>query len=766
MKKDRLEEERELLRLLLEKEGLASGAQTTKGEAQEQALSSSEGSKGRSSIFPLSCQQEQLWFLDRFQPGSDFYNVFMTRVLKGDLDIPRLERSLQEIVRRHEILRTCFVIGEDEGPKQKVVGEKLEVRLPLIDLRVLEADEREERARKIVTEESGKPFDLSRAPLLRGLLVRTEESEYILGLTLHHIICDEWSLGVLMEEFEKLYDAYGRGEDSPLPELEMQYGDYALEQREGLREGKFQQQMEYWKKQLAGMPQVLELPADHVRAAQQSFRGGIQQRNLESDLLEGLNALGRAEGASLFMTLLAVLQVLLMRYSGQEDFGVGTSIVNRNRTNTHGLIGFFVNTLVMRANLSGDPTFREVLRQVRHTALSAYEHQDLPFDKLVEELAPDRDISRNPLIQIMLSVNRPIDSQFKSIESSEFGSEIHSSQFDLTIMVADSKQAQIAFNYSTDLFEAETIGRMLDHFGQLLKAVVENPEQRVWELPLLIDQEKKQLESWSQTGKDKCDRTVTELFEESAAKMPNSVAVEYEGQGLTYEDLNRRTNQLARYLRSVGVKPDARVAIGLERGLEMVVGMLAVLKAGGAYVPLDLSYPEERLQYILEDSTPVALLARSDLRGLPSEIDEHVQIIDPDNEFMFEDLPETNLDRAETGVNPECLACVIYTSGSTGEPKGSEIPHRSIPGFFLGADYVPFNEETVSLQHSSVSWDAMMLELWPALLKGGRSVLANQRVLSAEDIRKYVQEAGVNTLWLTATQFNAIVESDVKCLEG
>ncbi|HKR97838.1 MAG TPA: condensation domain-containing protein, partial [Candidatus Angelobacter sp.] len=411
---------------------------------------------------------------------------------------------------------------------------------------MLEADERAERAKKIVTEENSKPFDLNRAPLLRGLLVRTEEREYILALTLHHIICDEWSLGVLMEEFERLYDAYGRGEESPLPELEMQYGDYALEQRERLREGKFQQQMEYWKKQLAGMPQVLELPVDHVRAVQQSFRGGMQQRDLERNLLERLNALGRAEGASLFMTLLAVLQVLLMRYTGQEDFGVGTSIVNRNRTNTHGLIGFFVNMLVMRANLSGDPTFREVLRQVRQTALSAYEHQDLPFDKLVEELASDRDISRNPLIQVVLSVNRSMDSQFKSIESSDFGSEVYSSKFDLTILVEDSKQAQIAFNYSTDLFEAETIGRMLDHFGQLLKAAVENPEQRVWELPLLTDQEKKQLENWSQRSKDhKCDRTVTELFEECTARMLNSVAVEYEGQGWTYADLNRRANQLA-----------------------------------------------------------------------------------------------------------------------------------------------------------------------------------------------------------------------------
>jgi hypothetical protein len=327
-KKDRLEEERELLRRLLEKEGLgAPSDQTSRGVAQEQpSTSPSEALGTEPSLFPLSYQQEQLWFLDRFQPNSDFYNVPMTLKLKGDLDVSRLERSMQEVVRRHEILRTCFVKDEREEPKQKVVGTKLDVRLPVMDLRQSDPDEREQQAKKVIAQEAGKAFDLSRAPLFRGVLVRTNDDEHVLVLTLHHSICDEWSLGVLMEELEKLYEAYGRGEESPLPELEMQYGDYALQQREGLRGEKFQQQMDYWKKQLDGMPQVLELQTDHVRQAQQSFLGGMQDRSLGSELLAALNALGRAEGASLFMTLLAAFQVLLMRYSGQEDFGVGISI--------------------------------------------------------------------------------------------------------------------------------------------------------------------------------------------------------------------------------------------------------------------------------------------------------------------------------------------------------------------------------------------------------------------------------------------------------
>ena len=464
LKKDRLEEERELLRRFLEKEGLsASSVQAAQSVPQEQLPASSGASKARPSLFPLSYQQEHLWFLDRFNPGTAFYNVPLTWRFKGDLDVARLERSLQEVVRRHEILRTCFVMDEHGKPMQKVVGERLDVRLTVTDLRPLEPDAREEQAKKIVAEESSAAFDLSRAPLLRGVLVRMGERDHILGLTLHHTICDEWSLGVLMEELEELYEAYGRGDESPLPELEMQYGDYALEQWEGLRGEKFQQQMEYWQKQLNRMPQVLELPTDHVRPAQQSFRGGVQARDLESDLLEGLNAMGRGEGASLFMTLLAAFQVLLMRYTGQEDFGVGTTITNRSRTNLHGLIGFFLNTLVIRANLGGGPTFREILRQVRHTALSAYEHQDLPFEKLVEELAPDRDLSRSPVVQVMFTVRRPTDSEFGPFQLSEFETDIRTSKFDLTMFVEESREPKIALNFSTDIFETETIKRMLGH---------------------------------------------------------------------------------------------------------------------------------------------------------------------------------------------------------------------------------------------------------------------------------------------------------------
>jgi pristinamycin I synthase 3 and 4 len=763
LKKDRLAEEREVLRRLLEKEGLGvPSAQTAQVVAQEQlSLSSSEAPGAGPSLFPLSCQQEQLWFLDQFQPGSDFYNVPLALRLKGDLDVSTLERSLQEVVRRHEILRTCFVMGEHEEPKQKVVGERLDVRLPVVDLRELEAGEREEQAKKVVTEEGSKPFDLSRAPLLRGMLVRMEEREHVLALTLHHITCDDWSLGVLMEELEDLYEAYGQGEESPLPELEMQYGEYAREQREGLRGGKFQQQMEYWKGQLEGMPHVLELPADHVRQAQQSFRGGLQQRSLGSDLLEGLNAVGRGEGATLFMTLLAAFQVLLMRYGGQDDFGVGTSIANRSRTNTHGLIGFFLNMLVIRANLGGEPTFREVLRQVRQTALDGYEHQDLPFQKLVEELAPDRDISRNPVIQVMFTVRRPTRSKFGPFELGEFEGDIRTSKFDLTMFVEESEQAKIALNYSTDLFEAETIGRMLGHYGRLLKAVVENPEQRVWELPLLTDQERDQLAKWNQTGRDyERDRNVAELFEECVAMMPNATAVEYAEQELTYGDLNRRANRLAHYLRELGVHAEQRVAICVERGLEMVVGLLAVLKAGGAYVPMDPEYPQEHLRYMLQDSAPVVLLTQGHLQGILGGMDEKVVVVDVSDAGPLRHQLESN-PQVGTGLQGGHLAYLIYTSGSTGKPKGVMVSHQNLVSATF-ARKLAYGELGRFLLLSSISFDSSVAGIFGSLLHGGTLIIANRDVVRDPlSLNREVERRGVESLLCVPSLYRYFLEYPV-----
>jgi amino acid adenylation domain-containing protein len=719
-----------------------------KGVATKPATSGS-----RPSLFPLSYQQEQLWFLDRFEPSSDFYNVPLAWTLEGDLDAPALERSLQEVVRRHEILRTCFVMDEHQELRQKVVGEKLDVRLPVMDLRQLKAGERKEQAKKILAEEGSKVFDLTQAPLLRGVLVRMEEREHVLGLTMHHIICDDWSLRIFMGELGKLYEAYRRGEESPLPELRIQYGEYALEQREGLRGGGLEQQMEYWKGQLQGMPQVLELPTDHARPMRQSFRGGIEQRSISSDLLEGVNAVGKAERASSFMTLLAVCQVLLMRYSGQVDFGVGTVVANRKRIEMEQIIGFFLNTLVMRADLDGEPTFREVLRNARKAALGGYAHQDVSFEKLVEELAPDRDVSRTPVFQVLFTtLGEPDGLEFGDLELSGFEIDIGMSKFDLVISVQESGQgAAVTINYATDLFEAETIQRMLGHYEQLLKAVVKNPEQRVWNLPLLTQAEREQLERWNQTARDyPRDKTIAGLFEEHAAKAPNLVAVEFEGQELEYGDLNRQANRLAHYLRAVGVKPDTLVAVCVDRSLEMIVGLLAVMKAGGAYVPLDPEYPEERLRFMLEDSRPAVLLTQGHLRGLFTEIRPGLKLIDLGAAEAWSSQPDSAPDQTAIGLSGKNLAYVIYTSGSTGLPKAVAMPVRAAMNMIAWQ----INESAWAgpqrtLQFAALGFDVSFQEIFSTLCEGGTLVLIDEeKRRNATELTRYVTDKGIQRLFL------------------
>ncbi len=758
LKKDQAEDERELLRLLLEKEGLGS---------PDWEIASAETRE----LLPLSWAQKRLWFLDRLQPGSDFYNVVLACELHGDLKVPVLERCLAEIIRRHGALRTRFVVENGE-PLQKV-EELIEFRLQLLDLTDQErVEDRRKQAQEIVRQEAAKPFDLERAPLLRGVLIRLREGEHVLALSIHHIVVDEWSMGVLQQEMALLYAAYVQGQELPLKEMPLQYADYTLWQVQWLKGEVFARQMEYWAKQLAGMPERLDLPTDKSRPAIPQHRGSTEAVTIDGDYWEKMKRFSRQEGASVFMTVLAIYQVLLLRYTGQTDFGVGTPITNRGHVRTEGMIGFCVNTLIMRADLTDEPTFREVVERTRKATLEAFDHQDLPLEKLVEELSPERQISGSPLFQVTFTFmsGKATPPELPGVEMRPMATQIATSKYDLALLAVDHEIPKLAFNYDTDLFEAETIQRMLQHFGLLLAAAVDNPDLRIWDLAMLSQEETRQLlVEWNPAETQGGKKCVHELFEECVARRPNAVAVEHQGQELTYAELNRKANRLAHYLRTIGMRPDARVAIGLERGLEMVVGIVAVLKAGGAYVPLDLSYPMERLHFILEDSAPVALLARSDWPGLldlAGGIHEGVQVVDLTNEDAFSKLPETDLERAETGVDAENLAYVIYTSGSTGEPKGSEIPHRSIPGFIFGIDYVRFDEETVLLQHSSVSWDAFTLELWSALLTGGRSILAQQRVLSAEEIRKYVQGGGVNTLWLTAAMFNSIVESDVGCLEG
>src|SRR5213594_4160281 len=551
----------------------------------------------------LSFAQQRLWFLQQLETESPAYNVYGSVKLKGRLNEEALRRSLKEIVRRHEALRTRFV--EVEGRAMQVVGDGAEVELPIIELSGVQ--ERERETLRLAIEEANIPFDLGRGPLLMGKLLRLGEEEHVLLLIVHHIVSDGWSVGVLVRELGVLYEAYAAGKESPLPELPIQYADYAEWQREYLQGEVLEEQLEYWRKQLGGELPVVELPGDHVRPAVRSYRGAQQELRVSREVTEKLKQMSQKEGATLFMTLLAAFDVLLARYSGQEELVVGTPIANRTRVETEELIGCFVNTLVLRVDTSGNPRFCELLRRVKQVALEAYAHQDVPFEKLVEELQPKRDLSRTALFQVMFVLqNVPMaEMKLEGLTLSEVEIDRQVAKFDLTVTMWETEEGLTGVvEYNTDLFEAGTMERLVGHWERLLEGIAKNAEQRVWELPLLGEAERRQVvEEWNQTESafptTKC---LHELIEHQASVSPDSIAITFGEQSLNYAELNVRANQLAHYLRSRGVRSETLVGVLLERSLDMLVGLLGILKAGGAYVPLDPAYPADRLAFMIEDA--------------------------------------------------------------------------------------------------------------------------------------------------------------------
>jgi amino acid adenylation domain-containing protein/FkbM family methyltransferase len=710
----------------------------------------------------LSYAQESMFFLDRIEQQNPYYNVPLAFHLKGDLNVAALQRSLSEIVRRHETLRTRLLMWQGE-PVQEV-AEAVALELPVIDLSGVPAGQRRFQAERLAAAEGDKPFDLAGGLLLRAVLLKIARHEHLLALNVHHVAFDEWSLGALQRELGIFYTAFCTDKPLPLPELPIQYTDYARWQRQWLQGESFETQLEYWKRQLRGLPAVLELPTDRPRPAVQSYRGRIEMLPLRQDLWKSLQALSRREGATLFMTLLAAFEVLLMKYTGQDNFGVGTPVANRDRMETHGLIGLFLNTLVMRADLDGSSSFRELLTRVRETALAAYAHQQVPFEKLVAELAPERDLSRSPLFQVMFAMqaSQTAREHFSGLQVTPVDLEVSTSKCDLALLAGESEAGPLlTLNYNVDLYDAATAKRMLGHYERLLEAIALDANRRLWELPLLTAVEESTLAAWSRPPSGHIARTVVELFEEQVHSTPEAVAVIFAGKRLSYAELNERANQLAHHLQTLGVGPDCRVPICVERSLEIVVGLLGILKAGGAYVPLDPDYPENRLALMLDDAGAQVILTQ----GLKSRLPRtSACIVDFD-----EDAQKIGTQSSENPVlqvTPENLVYVIYTSGSTGQPKATEVPHRSIPGFIFGVDYATFDSRCVLLQHSPTNWDALTLELWPALLTGGRCVLHTGRMITGPELRDYVQREGVNTVWLTAALFNAIVEDGVENLKG
>ena len=676
-----------------------------------------------SKSYPLSFAQERLWFLNQLEPGSPFYNVPVAVRLTGRLSIPALKQTLDEIVSRHEILRTHFPIID--GLPTQAISPARQVAFPLIDLSELSESERDSEVRRLVSQESQHSFDLKQGPLLRINLLRLGERDHVLILVMHHIISDGWSMGILVREMATLYEAFLKGDASPLPELPIQYADYSVWQQQWLRGEVLRQQLSYWKQKLEGAPPALELPTDRPRPAMQSYRGDSQLLELERPLSVSLKQLSRQEGVTLFMLMLAAFKVLLYRYSGQQDIAVGTPVAGRNRAEIEGLIGFFVNTLVMRSEIKAEHSFKEVLRREKKVVLEAFAHQDVPFEKLVVELQPARSLSYTPLFQVMFALEsapREVMS-LPGLTLESFEPELRIAKFDLTLSVIDSQDVAIALEYNTDLFDAATITRMLGHFRNLLEGIVADPEQRISTLPLLAEAERRNLIfDWNDTAIDYArDRCIHELFEDQVERTPDAIAVVFEREQLTYAELNRRANQLAHYLQEMGVGPESLVGICLHRSTEMIVAVLGVLKAGGAYVPLDPDYPKERLAFIIEDARVSVLLTR---RGVVPELERNVgKAVSLDSEW--EEVAKRGAENPAGKVMAQNLAYVIYTSGSTGQPKGVMIAHRGICNrLWWGEQAHPLTESDSVLQATSFSFDVSVLEIFEPLVAGARLVVA------------------------------------------
>jgi len=746
----------ELLKLLLAEEGVS--------PSQGKRIKPRE----KDGPIPLSFAQERLWFLDQLEPNSSVYNLSTAMRLHGVLNVDVLERSFQELVRRHEVLRTTFDF-QDGQSVQKITSD-WGLHLPVHDLSIIDQLEREEKIHQLIIEEGQRPFDLTRGPLVRMRLLRIASQEHVLVVTMHHIVTDAWSMNVCIQEVTKLYEVFRHGEISSLPPLPIQYADFAVWQRQWLSGSVLDEQLTYWRNQLNGVPSALSLPTDFPRPAVQRFVGASYAFDISSKLLHQLYALQRREGLTLFMLLLAAFQVLLTRHSGQEDFCVGTPIANRTRLETEMLIGFFVNTLVIRADASGDPSVTEMLRRVRERVVGAQGHQDLPFEKLVEAIQPERNLSHSPLFQVMFIFDNTLSKAEEGLEGltvSPMENYKDTANFDLTLaVVEEGEKVTSVFEYSTDLFKESTIERMADHFRIVLEKMVEQPEARLSELLLLTDIEREQmLIEWNATDRvSPQDQLIHERFEVQVAQTPKAVAVIFDNQEVTYEDLDHRANGIAHSLRTLGVGSNTLVGLYVERSLEMVVGLLGILKAGGAYVPLDPSYPQARIDDILADAEVSVLLTQQALVPTLSECKAIVLCLDQD------ELPAASEEVRETKsvVGPGALAYVIYTSGSTGRPKGVMVSHQNVLNFLAAMrERLNPTSQDCLLAVTSLAFDISLLELFLPLTVGARVVLTDTET-SHDGLRllEAVDRDGVTIMQATPATWRMLLDGGWKGKSG
>jgi amino acid adenylation domain-containing protein len=730
----------------------------------------------RNGKLPLSFSQERVWFIEQLYGSNLAYQFQSTLRFNGVLDLTALERSLNEIVSRHEIFRTTFPIAE--GRPMQLIHPAQPVALPLHDLSGLAETLREGEAQRLAKKEFQRVFDINQLPLVRWTLIRFNEHEHMLLHVEHHLLHDGWSFNRFLHELLELYSAYAAGEQSPLTAPTLQFADFACWQRQ-LMEGELaERQLAYWTRKLDGCPRLLGMPFDRARPAVQSLSGNAKRVELPVGLTQSLRELSRRQGGTLFMTMLGAFLTMLHRYTGQEDICIGSGVANRRWLETEQLLGMIVNLVAMRADLSGDPTFRELLSRVRDMTLEAYENQDLPFDRVVDALEIDRNLSYPPLYQILFSFHdspmpdlklRNVD--VKLVEAVGNGS----AKYDLNIIGIPRDQQQdgnlendngftLIWEYNTDLFDEATIDRMIAHYRLLLVGMVANVEQRVSQLSLLEPSDREEMVvTWNDTArKYPATASIQELFEGQVERAPEAVAISLEDEELSYAELNRRANQLAHYLRKLGVGPDVRVGIMMERSIEMVVGLLGILKAGGAYVPLDSSYPPHRLAFLAADAGLRVLLTTQQAALNLGAKDVQEVCLDLEAEMIGRES-EAN---PTSGVVAENLAYVIYTSGSTGLPKGVAVDHRAVLRLVCGADYIDFNAGQVFLQAAPISFDASTFELWGALLNGARCVLLPQAIPTPEELGHTIKKHRVSIVWLTSALFNHVMNEMPEALSG
>lgn len=706
---------------------------------------------------PLSFAQQRLWFLEQLEPNTALYNVPLALRFKGVLRPELLERALNGVLARHEALRTNF--GSANGTPFQVIREGRQVEIDRVDLSQQPAGEREADLRRSLTAEAQRPFDLEHDLLLRACLFRLSPEKHVLLLTLHHIVCDEWSLRVLFRELTLLYEAETADRACSLPELPIQYADFAIWQRETLQGPWLEKELGYWKEALENAPPRLQLPVDRIQTDSGGHLGFRESRDLPMALSKQLAELSREEGVTLFILLLAAFKALLWRHTGQEDLVVGSPIAGRTRVETEELIGFFVNTLVLRTRIAGNLTFQELLRRVRETILGAYEHQEVPFEILVEALHPDRRPETVPLVQAAFGFEHGTENAFQlpGLDVEFIDVDTQTSKFDLTWIVRETSAGlRVCLEYAAGLFEQATVVRLLDRFETLLEGIVADPSRPLAAFPLLRPEERNRiLVDWNQTDRPyPADASVPMLFDERVRRAPDAVALRFGSTEYSYAELGLRAERIAAALRAAGVEPGAKVGLCLERSAELVAGMLGILKAGAVYVPMDPAYPGERLAWMLADAEALVVLTETRFReALPAD---RARILCIDD--AFEPGAESGF---RPGPKPDDLAYVIYTSGSTGKPKGVAVSHRAIVRLVCNTDYVQLTPDDRVAQASNACFDAATFEIWGALLNGAMLIgIDHETILSPKELAARIAGDRITTLFLTTALFNQVAAEE------